>query len=155
MNKIRHDLNEAAQMFTGAAYWLGQKNTTQARKCIERGKELLEKADAELGTEEMLEDVELNEELQIESKGMPELMTLEYAYQNGILERDCYDCGNESVAKCASCGNPVCEEHKIECNNCGRIYCPECESSGVCSDCALEIDDGQRCPHDYPDARDA
>ena len=159
MKEIRHDLNEASQMFTGAAWWLSQKNTTRARECINRGKELLEKADAELRTEELIEEVEVMEEMQIESKGMPELMIevdehLEYAYENGILARDCYDCENESVAKCASCGNPVCKEHKIECDNCGRIYCPECESSGVCSDCAFEIDDGQRCPHDYPDARD-
>ena len=64
MKTIRHDLNEAAQMLTGASWWLGQKNTTQARECIDRGRELLEKADCELVTEEMLEEVELMEEMQ-------------------------------------------------------------------------------------------
>ena len=92
MKTIRHDLNEAAQMLTGAAWWLGEKNTTQARECIDRGKELLEKADCELVTEEMLEEVELMEELEIDTP-MSKLLDdvnghLQFAVDNGILTKE-------------------------------------------------------------------
>jgi hypothetical protein len=58
MNKIKHDLNESAQMFTGASYWLGLDNIKNARECIDRGKELLIKAEALLITEELLREVD-------------------------------------------------------------------------------------------------
>jgi len=78
MKEIRHDLNEAAQMLTGATWWLSQKNTKQARECIDKGKELLEKADAELRTEELIEEVEVMEEMQSdpESTGLLKIKSL-------------------------------------------------------------------------------
>ena len=47
-------------------------------------------------------------------------------------------CEVKKIGKCKKCNHPVCDEHMVECADCGTA-CFECSSANDCSECGVSV----------------